>query len=199
MKKILNIIASPRADESFSSKLGYAIIEQIKEANPGSTVQTRDLNLTPFPHVEVVHLAAFYAPEDSYTPESKAAVQHSNEAIQEIMDADILLISTPMWNFSIPSVLKAWIDHIARAGVTFQYSEKGPVGLIKGKKVYIALASGSFYSAEPAQSLDFAAPYLKTFLGFLGLTDLSLFRVEGTGIPGAGDISLEKAIATIVL
>ena len=199
MKRILNIIASPRGNASFSSKLGDAIIEQIKEANPGSTVQTRDLNLTPFPHVEVVHLAAFYTPEENHTPESRAAVQHSNEAIQEIMDADILVISVPMWNFSIPSVLKAWIDHIARAGVTFKYSEKGVVGLIEGKKVYIALASGNFYSTEPMLSLDFAGSYLKTFLGFLGLTDLSLFRVEGTGIPGSEETALEKAIASIVL
>ncbi|OOQ60309.1 FMN-dependent NADH-azoreductase [Mucilaginibacter pedocola] len=199
MKKILHIISSPKGEQSFSIRLGNAIIEKVKEANPGSTVRTRNLAQQPFPHLEEATLAAFYTPADSHTEENKEALKNSNEAIAEIWDADIIVIGAPLWNFGIPSVLKAWIDHIARAGVTFKFSAAGAEGLIKGKTVYVAMASGAIYSAGAYQAFDFVSTYLKGFLGFLGMTDLKVFRVEGSAFPGQAELALQRGIDSIVL
>lgn len=199
MKKILHIISSPRNGDSFSIKLGNAVIEKIQAAYPGSTVKESNLVKTHFPHLEEAHLSSFFTPAESRTPENWAAVKHSDEAIQDIQNADIIVIGAPIYNFNIHSTLKAWIDHIARAGITFKYGENGPVGLVESKKVYIALASGGVYSEGPMQSFDFVEPYLKTILGFIGLTDVTVFRVEGTAIPDLKDAALEKGISSIHL
>jgi FMN-dependent NADH-azoreductase len=197
MKKILHIISSPRGDASFSIKLGNAIIEKIRDAYPGSTVKESNLLEKHFPHLEEAHLTSFYTPAESRTPENLAAIKHSDEAIQDIFDADIIVIGAPLYNFSIHSTLKAWIDHICRAGVTFKYDENGPEGLIKEKKVYVALSSGAVYSEGPMKGYDFVAPYLKALLGFIGMTDLTIFRVEGNAYPGMADAALEKGINSI--
>jgi FMN-dependent NADH-azoreductase len=199
MKKILHIISSPRGEASLSIKLGNAIIEKIKAEYPGSTVKESNLVAKHFPHLEEAHLTSFFTPAESRTPANVAAVRHSDEAIQEIRDADILIIGAPLYNFSIHSSLKAWIDHIVRAGITFKYDENGPEGLLKGKKVYIALSSGGIYSDGPLKSLDFIEPYLKHILSFIGLTDITVFRVEGSAIPGIQDTALEKGISSIHL
>jgi FMN-dependent NADH-azoreductase len=199
MKRILHIISSPRGEASMSIKLGNAIIEKIKAEYPGSTVKESNLITQQFPHLEEAHLASFFTPAESRTPANIEAIKHSDEAIQEIRDADIVVIGAPLYNFSIHSSLKAWIDHIVRSGVTFKYDENGPEGLLKGKKVYIALASGWVYSDGPMQSFDFVEPYLKHILSFIGLADISVFRVEGSAIPGIQDTALEKGISSIHL
>ncbi|HMG10329.1 MAG TPA: NAD(P)H-dependent oxidoreductase [Mucilaginibacter sp.] len=199
MKRILHIISSPRGEASLSIKLGNAIIEKIKAEYPGSTVKESNLITQQFPHLEEAHLTSFFTPAESRTPANIEAIKHSDEAIQEIRDADIVVIGAPLYNFSIHSSLKAWIDHIVRAGITFKYDENGPEGLLKGKKVYIALASGGIYSDGPMQSLDFVEPYLKHILSFIGLADISVFRVEGSAIPGIQDTALEKGISSIHL
>ncbi len=199
MKKILHIISSPKGADSFSIKLGNAIVEKVKEANPGSTVRVKDLTQKPFPHLEEAALAAFYTPAESQTPEDKVALRHSDEAIAEVNSADIIVIGVPFWNFGIPSVLKAWVDHVARANVTFKYDAGNIEGLIKNKVVYIALASGGIYSTGPFEAYDYASTYLKNILGFLGMTDLKVFRVEGTAYPGQADAALQRGIESIVL
>ena len=199
MKKILHIISSPRGDASMSIKLGYAIIEKLKAEYPGSTVQETNLVEKHFPHLEEAHLTSFFTPVENRTPEDMEAVKHSDEAINEIRDADIIVIGAPLYNFNIHSTLKAWLDHVVRAGVTFKYDENGPEGLIKGKKVYIALASGGIYSEGPMKPFDFVEPYLRHMLSFIGLTDISVFRVEGSSIPGIKDTALEKGISSIHL
>ena len=197
MKKILNIISSPKGEASYSNKLGNAIIEKIKNENPGSEVITKDLSKFPFPHFDASHLEAFFTPAEKQTETHKQSVKLSNEAINELFEADIIVINIPTWNFSIPSVLKAWIDQISRAGMTFKYTETGPVGLITGKKVYVAIASGAVFSEGPYKAYDFVEPYLKALLGFLGLTDVTVYRVEGLSIPGVQDTAFEKAIKSI--
>lgn len=197
MKNILHIISSPRGANSMSIKLGNAIVDKVQSKYPGSKVKERNLINKQFPHLEEAHLHAFYTPVEQRSPENLLAVQHSDEAIQEIKDADILVIGVPFYNFGIHSTLKAWIDHIARAGVTFQYGASGPEGLIKGKKVYLAIASGGVYSDGPMQAYDFAAPYLKAVLGFLGMTDVTVFRVEGVNMPDLKETALEKGIESI--
>ncbi|MCC8410798.1 FMN-dependent NADH-azoreductase [Mucilaginibacter sp. UR6-1] len=197
MKKILHIISSPKGENSFSIKLGNAIIDKLKQANPGSTVQVKDLTESPFPHLEEATLSAFYTPAENHTSENIEALKNSNQAIAEINNADIIVIGTPLWNFGIPSVLKAWVDHIARAGVTFKYSEAGAEGLIKNKVVYVAMSSGGIYSSGPYQSYDFVSTYLKNILGFLGMTDLTVFRVEGTAYPDQAELALQRGIESI--
>jgi FMN-dependent NADH-azoreductase len=199
MKKILHIISSPRGAASFSIKLGNAIIEKIKAEYPGSTVTENNLVTQQFPHLEEAHLTSFFTPAESRSPANIEAVKHSETAIQEILDADIIVIGAPLYNFGIHSALKAWIDHIVRAGVTFKYDGNGPEGLIKGKKVYLAVSSGAIYSTSPMQSFDFVEPYLKAVLGFIGLTDITVFRVEGSSLPGMQETALEKGISSIYL
>ena len=191
---ILNIISSPRGAASFSIKLGHGLVEKLQAAHPGSTVAVHDLATHPFPHLEEARLQSLFTPAESRTPEQHEAARHSDDAIREIQEADAIVIGAPLYNFGIPSTLKAWIDHIARAGITFRYSEAGPEGLVKGKKVYLAVSSGGVYSAGPYAAYDFVVPYLKAVLGFLGMTDVTVVRVEGTATPGAGEAALAKAL-----
>lgn len=197
MKKILHIISSPRGESSFSIKLGTAIVEKLQQAYPGSEVTERNLVTRHFPHLEEAHLASFFTPVEKRTPENIEAVKHSDEAIQEIRDADFIVIGVPMYNFNLHSSLKAWIDHIVRSGITFQKTENGVSGLINGKKVYLALSSGFVYSDGPMKSMDFSEPYLRHILSFIGLTDITTYRVEGSSMPETKDSALEKGIASI--
>ncbi len=197
MKKILHIISSPRGDASFSIKLGNAIIAKIQSIYPGSTVREHNLVKNHFPHLEEAHLTSFFTPAENRTPENLLAIKHSEEAIAEIIAADIIIIGAPLYNFSIHSTLKAWIDHVVRSGITFKIGEEGPEGLIKDKKVYIAMSSGFIYSEGEMKAMDFASPYLKAMLGFIGMTDLTIIRAEGTSIPGIQESALENAIESI--
>src|ERR1700710_2333752 len=133
MKKILHIISSPRDAASMSIKLGNAIVEKIMTANPGSTLKEVNLSKVNFPHLEDEHIVSFYTPTESLTAENKEALKYSDNAIQELNEADIIVIGAPLYNFGTPSTLKAWIDQIVRKGITFDYGENGPIGLVKGK------------------------------------------------------------------
>lgn len=199
MKNILHIISSPRGENSFSVKLGNAIVEKIEAANPGSTVKVTDLTTSALPHISASHLASFFTPEEQRTPDNKEIIRESEEAIADIQNADIIVIGTPLYNFGIPSTLKAWIDHIMRSGITFRYSENGPEGLLKNKKLYIAMASGGIYSEGPTALYDFATPYLKGVFAFLGITDIEIYRVEGTSVPDVMEHALEKGIESVLV
>ena len=197
MKKILNIVSSAKGDMSFSNKLSGAIVDKLLTVYPGSKVQTRDLAKEPLPHLEGDQIAAFFTPADLRTEDHKEAIRNSEEAVKELMAADIIVIGVPLYNFGIPSVLKAWVDHIARAGVTFSYADGAPKGLVVNKKVYLAIASGGIYSEGPMQSLDFAEPFLRGSLGFLGMKDITTFRVEGVSMPQFSDSALPKAVGQV--
>ncbi len=194
---ILHVIASPRGNESHSIQLGNAIVKGLQEKYPGSVAQTHNLTTTLFPHLEEVHLNSFYTPAESRTPELEEAVKHSDEAIAELFAADIIVIGSPMYNFGIPSALKAWIDHIARAGKTFSYSASGAEGLLKNKKAYLAIATGAVFSEGLYKEMDFTEKYLTSVLGFLGITDVTTFRVEGVAIPGLQETALPKALQAV--
>ena len=197
MSKLLVVECSPRGATSISRKLSHAIVEKLKQKTPGLEVKVRDLSLQPTPHLEESHLAAFYAPPEKHTSKDKEAISHSNASIAEIMAADTIVIAVPMYNFSIPSNLKAWIDHLARAGHTFRYTATGPEGLVKNKKVFLAIATGGVYSEGPMKQFDFTENYMRAVLGFMGMTDVTAVRAEGIAIPVVQDTALEKAIATI--
>ncbi|PWG80542.1 FMN-dependent NADH-azoreductase [Pararcticibacter amylolyticus] len=197
MKTILHLISSPRQESSLSIQLGKAIVAQLQQTYPDSTVNEVNLIEENFPHLDAPHLQSFFTPRENLTPADQEAIRYSERAIGQLMEADFIVVGAPLYNFSIHSALKAWIDHIARAGVTFRYSEQGPEGLVKGKKVYIAMSSGGVYSEGPYQPYDFVVPYLKAVLGFLGMTDITVYRAEGANIPGLKEHALEKAIGEI--
>jgi len=199
MKRILHLISSPRKDDSLSIKLANAVITKLQDQYPDSSIEEVNLIDSNVPHLDTAHLRSFFTPEAQLTAQDQEAIQYSDKAITQLLAADIIVIGAPLYNFGIHSALKAWIDHIARAGKTFAYSEQGAEGLVKGKKVYIAMSSGAVYSEGLYQPYDFVSTYLKAVLGFLGMTDLTLFRVEGANIPGLKEHALDKAIESISL
>lgn len=199
MKTILKVTSSARGEASNSNKLVNNIIAKLDARYGVNRVIERDLVSQKYPHLEESHLAAFFAPPEDSSLQTKEAVQHSDEAIKEVEDADIIVIGVPLYNFNVPSALKAWIDHIVRARKTFSYGNGGPQGLVKGKKVYLAIASGGVYSEGPLKSIDFVEPYLRTVLGFIGLDDITVYRVEGVNVPGVQDTALEKGLASVVI
>ena len=199
MKRVLYLISSIQGKESYSTKLGNAIVERVLEKYPGSTVEEVNLAEQDIPHLNPAILRSFFTPGDQLTAEDKASIHYSNEAVQQLLAADIIVMGAPLYNFTIHTALKAWIDHITRAGLTFGYNENGPYGLLKDKQVYVAVSSGAVYSEGPWQGADFVAPYLKTMLGFLGMTDVTVFRAEGVKVTGVKEQALEKGIASIAI
>lgn len=199
MKKILHIISSPRGESSFSIKLGNAIVEKLKALHPDALVKELNLAKQDIPHLSDIHLNAFFTPADLRSDDLRNVVKFSEESIADLMEADYVVIGAPMYNFAIPSTLKAWLDQVCRAGVTFRYTENGPEGLVQGKKVYLAVTTGGVYSEGPMNSFDFISSYLKAVLGFIGMTDVTVYRVEGTAIPEMKDSALEKGLSSIVL
>jgi FMN-dependent NADH-azoreductase len=196
-KKILNVVTSIKGDASFSNKLSNAVLEKLAKEYPESQVQTFDLSKTPLPYLNELQLNAFYTPEEAHTIAQLESIKLSDGAIQDLLEADIIVIGVPIYNFGIPALLKGWIDQVARAGKTFSYDENGPKGLITGKKVYLSVASGAVFSDGPYKSYDFAEPYLRVILGFLGITDVTTFRVEGTAIPDFAESALPNALAAV--
>ncbi|PSL32279.1 FMN-dependent NADH-azoreductase [Chitinophaga ginsengisoli] len=199
MKHILHLISSIQGNESYSYKLSNAIVNKVIEKYPGSTIEEVNLNDQEIPHLNPVILQSMFTPGDQLTEEGRESVRYSNEAVKQLMAADIIVIGAPLYNLTVPTTLKAWGDHITRAGITFGYSENGPVGMVTGKKVYVAMSSGGIYSEGPSKGNDFVAPYLKAFLGLLGMTDVTVFRAEGVKLPGVKEHALEKGIASIYI
>lgn len=199
MTKVLHIISSTRGAESVTIKLGNAIVDRIQANVPKTVVTEVDLSNNPYPHLEDFQINSFFTPKEHRTPEQVLAIKKSDEAIAQLQETDILLISAPMYNFSINSSLKAYFDHIARAQVTFRYTENGSEGLLRNKKAYIAFGSAGVFDIEHMRPYDFAVPYIKHFLGFIGITDVTVFRVEGTAIPGLKETALGRAIDSIAV
>jgi len=195
MKKILHIISSPRGEASFSTKLGRAIIEKLQATNPQYTVKIHDLTKEPFAHLGQAQLNAFFTRPENRTAENLADIRQSEEAINEVLEADIIVISVPVYNFNIHSTLKAWIDHIVRGGRTIRFGADGTEGLVKNKKVYLAISSKGIYSEGEMKEFDFVEPYLKHVLKFIGITDIEVLRVEGSSLPAAQSIALERTMA----
>jgi FMN-dependent NADH-azoreductase len=197
MKRVLHLISSLQGEGSHSIRLGHAIIEKIQEKYPGSTLEELNLVNIEIPHLNADLLRTFFIPGDQLTEEEKESIRFSDEMVKQLLAADIIVIGAPLYNFTIHTALKAWIDHITRAGITFGYGENGPVGKVTGKKVYVAMSSGGVYSEGPGKANDFVAPYLNAFLGFLGMTDMTVVRAEGLKVPGVKEYAMEKAIDSI--
>ena len=187
--KILQINSSARSAGANSTRLADAITARLKAANPAAVVELRDLAANPHPVLDEAALGALFTPAEQRTPEQAARVALDDALITQVQAADAIVLGVPMYNFGVPVQLKTWIDAIARAGVTFRYTENGPEGLVKGKKVYVALARGGIYRDTPADS---QVPYLKGVLGFLGMTDVEFIYAEGLAM---GPESADKAFA----
>jgi FMN-dependent NADH-azoreductase len=203
---VLHIDSSPLGDRSVSRKLTAKVLAELKESHPDTQIVTRDLGTSPLPHLSGITIGAFFTPADQRNPASNEALKQSDEVIDELFAADVIVIGAPMWNFGIPSSLKAWIDHIARAGRTFKYGASGPESLLQvGKKVIIVSSRGGIYSSGPMQVMDHQESYLKAILGFIGLHDVSIIRAEGVamgeeavrGAMDSADAQLVKAIKQI--
>ncbi|MDP3841170.1 MAG: FMN-dependent NADH-azoreductase [Oxalobacteraceae bacterium] len=193
--KILQINSSARAENSHSTRLATTLVERLRAAQPQATLTVRDLGRTPHPMLDEAALQALFSPAEQRTPEQAARVAQDDALIAEIQAADVLVLGVPMYNFGVPAQLKNWIDAISRAQVTFRYTANGPEGLLTGKKVYIALTRGGLYRNTPNDS---QTPYLKTFFGFLGMTDVQFVYAEGLAMgPEAEQDALASALSQI--
>lgn len=197
--KILQINSSPRsyANESgsVSTRLANELVQSLRGESPGATVTVRDLTLAPHPLLDEAALQAMFTPAEHRTPEQVARVALDDALTTEFLAADVIVLGVPMYNFNIPVQLKAWIDAICRAGVTFRYTEKGPVGLVEVKTVYAVLSRGGIHRDQPT---DFIAPYLKVIFGFLGMTNVHFIYAEGLAMgPEAEKRALADAHAQI--
>jgi len=191
---ILHISSSPRGAESYSNQVATRVLAELRGRHADATVTTRDLARSPLPQLDEDFVAATRSPQGPRTDRQRDMLALSDALVDELLAADVVVIATPMINFTIPSNLKTWVDYVARAGRTFSYSEAGPKGLITGKHVILVAARGGVYAGNPA--LDFQVPYLKGVLAFLGMTDVEVLEVEGTAYgPEAAGKAVEAASA----
>lgn len=190
MSTLLKIDVSPRGDYSVSRKLSAEFADQWKHAHTGGSVVVRDLMQTALPFVDLPWIMGAYSTPDQHTPEQKAALKVSDDLIAELLAADEILIATPMYNFSIPAVLKAWIDHIVRIDKTFTAKYEG---LAKGKKLSIVIASGGVYTpGTHLESYNAETGYLKQIFGFIGITDVTVILAGGTSAIDQGKVKREE-------
>ena len=178
MLRILQINASLNSEQGQSSRLANAFVGTLREQGR-TLVMKRDLALDPVPHLDAARFGAFVAKPDARTPEQQAVVNYSDDLINELRAADVLVIGLPLYNFGVPSQLKSWFDHIARAGETFRYTEKGPVGLLEGKKAYVFATRGGLHAGTPRDS---QTGFVQTFLNFIGIRDVQFVYAEGLAI-----------------
>ena len=173
---ILKISSSLNSGQGQSSQLADRLVADLQRNEPGATVVTRDLAREPVPHLTAERFGAFLAKPEARTPEQAAVVAHSDGLIAELEQADVVVLALPMYNFGVPSTLKAYFDHVARAGRTFRYTEKGPVGLLTGKRAIVIATRGGLYAGTP---LDTQTGYVRDFLRFLGIADVEFVYAEG--------------------
>ena len=195
MSTLLVIDSAATGDASVSRSLVRAAVEALK-AEGATEVVYRDLDAAPLPHLTQASVAGIRAQPASETEHSARAL--SDELIAELRAADILVIGAPMYNFSVPTTLRAWFDHVLRAGETFRYTEQGPQGLLPGKRVIVVESRGGLYSEGAAAASDFQEPYLRHLLGFMGLTDVTFVRAEKIGYgPEAREAAIAAATASL--
>jgi FMN-dependent NADH-azoreductase len=180
--KLLHIDSSILGDNSVSRQLSAAMVDAVRQRHPALEVTHRDLAAQPVAHLSGEILGAAFVPESDWNATQRAERALTDTLINEFLDADVVVIAAPMYNFSIPSQLKSWIDRIAAAGRTFKYTENGPEGLAGGKKVLIASSRGGVYSSDQGRAMDFQEDYLRTVMGFVGISDVEVVRAEAVNM-----------------
>ena len=195
MTRLLQINTSLFSDQGQSSQLAQQFVAKWQTSLPDSQVQLRDLAAKPIAHLDAERFAAFMAEPQSRSPEQQVIVDESDQLIEELQAADVIVLGLPLYNFGIPSQLKAYFDHVARNGVTFRYTAQGPQGLLENKKVYVFAARGGLYAGTP---LDTQTDYVRHMLAFLGIQDVEFVYAEGLNISAdAKDAALAQAQADI--
>lgn len=189
MSRVLVIESSARQQGSVSRELTQQFIANWKAANPADQIQVRDVAANPLPHLDLTLLGGWMTPAEQQSDAEQAALARSNELTEELLAADVLVLAAPMYNFAIPSTLKAWLDHVLRAGVTFKYTETGPQGLLTGKRAIVLTARGGIYAGS---ALDHQEPYLRQALAFIGIHDVQFIHAEGMNMGGE---FVEKGLA----
>ncbi|VXB77834.1 FMN-dependent NADH-azoreductase [Pseudomonas sp. 8O] len=179
MSRILVIESSARQQGSVSRELTQQFIANWQAAHPADQVQVRDLAAEPVPHLDATLLGGWMTPSEQQSDAEKAALARSNQLTDELLAADVLVLAAPMYNFAIPSTLKAWLDHVLRAGLTFKYTETGPQGLLTGKRAFVLTARGGIYAGS---ALDHQEPYLRQALAFIGIHDVQFIHAEGLNL-----------------
>jgi FMN-dependent NADH-azoreductase len=193
---ILIVSSSANGDASVSNGLVGRFVESVREHERAVNIVTRDVGARPLPHLTNETVAAIKS--EPVTPAELAARKLSDELVAELQAADVVVIASPMYNFGISSTLKSWFDHVARAGVTFRYTENGPEGLLKGRKTVAILSRAGFYSEGPGAVMDGQEPYLRAMLGFIGLDDVTWIRAEKLAFgPEAAAQAIEEAAAAL--
>lgn len=199
MSTLLHINVSPRGSYSISRRLSDAAVEEWKKRNPGGRVIERDLAKTKLTFVDLDWIAGAYTPPEKHNEDHKKALALSDELISELAEADEIILGTPMYNFAIPAALKAWVDHVVRAGKTFRYTAAGKIeGLLAGKnkKVLAIVASGgSYVEGSGLTALDHEVPYLRLILGFIGISDVRFIQAGGTASVAQGRVSTEEFVS----
>jgi FMN-dependent NADH-azoreductase len=189
MKTILQLNSSIFSDGGQSSTLAAVLVAELRDG--GAEVIRRDLAREPVPHLDAARFGAFLSRPETRTREQQSVLDYSDGLIAELKAADTIVLGLPMYNFGIPSTLKAYFDHVARAGVTFKYTDQGSVGLLTGKKAYVVAARGGYYAGTAA---DTQTHYVRAFLAFLGITDVEFVYAEGLAMGDASrDAALSKA------
>jgi FMN-dependent NADH-azoreductase len=190
MKTLLQIQSSIFSNGGESSRLASQFVSRWQEDNPGAEVIVRDIGRDPVPHLTAERFQSFLAKPEDRTPAQQAVAAYSDALIGELESADVIVLGLPMYNFGVPSALKAYFDHIARGGRTFKYTEKGPVGLLTGKKAVVFATRGGLYSGTP---LDTQTGYVRDFLRFLGVSDVEFVYAEGLAM---GDAAKNASLAS---
>lgn len=198
MKQVLHIISSPRKVNSASRILGKKVAAKLKEEYHEISFKEYDLNTVP--HLKEAHIDAFFTPAHNRTKAQQHEAAFSDTAIADLLRADILIVEAPMYNWNIPSTLKAYFDHIGRPGVTFEYKGNGllPQGLLKNKKAYIVTSSGGIYTEGELKPYDFTVNYVRFFLERLGIEVADVFRADGQAITGI-EKAIEKGVESITI
>lgn len=194
MKTLLHVKSSLFGDQGQSAQLAGSFISRWSEKNPEGSVIERDLAADPVPHLDGFRMGALNTPEADRTPEQQAVVALADQLLAEVKSADVIVIGLPMYNFSVPSQLKSWFDHLARAGVTFQYTETGVEGLIEDRPVYLISTRGGVYGDEGS---NMQISYVKQLLSFMGLNNQQLVVAEGLALDDQREAALEKARAAL--
>ena len=179
MTTLLQINTSLFGENGNSSQLTRRFVDVWQGAHPQGRVLVRDLTREPLPHLDAQRLQALFSKPEGRTPEQQAVLDLSDDLIDELKSADVVVIGLPLYNFGIPSTLKTYFDHIARAGVSFSYTAQGPQGLIGDRKVYVLAARGGYYQGTPA---DTQTPFVTTFLNLLGIRDIEFIYAEGLNV-----------------
>jgi FMN-dependent NADH-azoreductase len=197
MTKVLILDSAATGEASVSRRLTRELASALKARNPSVQIVSRDIGAEPVPHLTEETVGAIRGAE-AESPAAREAIALSDRLIAELKEADLVVIGAPMYNFGMPSTLKAWFDHVLRAGITFRYSAAGPEGLVKGKRAIVVESRAGFYSEGPAAVMDSQEPHIRTLLGFMGIDEVSFVRAEKLAFgPEAAEAAIAEAVAQL--